>query len=278
MNKLKKIHHVDNKNNISIFLDSGAYSAYTRKKEINIDDYISYIHKNKKYLTVYANLDVIGSAEASWENQRIMEQAGLNPLPVFHPKENFKYLQKCMQYDYFCIGGIADTPVMAKRIAFLDKCFDMVCYNNKAPKNKVHGLGMTSFELMRRYPFYSVDSTAWLLAGAMGNILIPPKKNEKFVYNVNPIRLSISYKSNSKNHCQHYDTLNLEQRKNIDEYIKSKGYALGIKNVHDKHKDAGLYSSRYARLKINMEYYLDFIQTLPTWPWEFKIKKRKTLI
>ena len=87
-NKSKK------KNKVNLFLDSGAFSAFTQGAEINIVDYIAFIKKNKKYIETYAVLDVIGSAEKTWENQRIMEKAGLSPLPCFHFGEGVKWLKK----------------------------------------------------------------------------------------------------------------------------------------------------------------------------------------
>ena len=93
--------------NHSLFLDSGAYSAWTSGKELLVEDYIEYIKEHKDYIDVYANLDVIGSAEGTWENQRKMEAAGSSPLPVYHVNEPLKYLDMCMEYDYFAVGGMA---------------------------------------------------------------------------------------------------------------------------------------------------------------------------
>ena len=80
--------------NVDVFLDSGAFSAWTRGVEIDIQKYIEFIKQNQDVITVYANLDVISpgrfsmgtkeSAELTLRNQKIMEQAGLSPLPVFH--------------------------------------------------------------------------------------------------------------------------------------------------------------------------------------------------
>jgi hypothetical protein len=76
-----------------IFLDSGAFSAMSQGVHIDIVDYIAFVKQNKSKLKVYANLDVIGNAEATLKNQEIMEKAGLSPLPCFHYGEDKKYLQ-----------------------------------------------------------------------------------------------------------------------------------------------------------------------------------------
>ena len=41
------------------------------------------------------------------------------------------------------------------------------------PNVKTHAFGMTSLPLLEKYPFYSADSTGWIMVGAMGNIMTP---------------------------------------------------------------------------------------------------------
>lgn len=56
------------------FLDSGAFSAFTLGKHIDLYEYIKFCQANKEYLEVYANLDDIESYKKTEENQKIMEQ------------------------------------------------------------------------------------------------------------------------------------------------------------------------------------------------------------
>ncbi len=44
---------------VDVFLDSGAFTAWTKRVEIDIQKYIEFIKQNQDVLTVYANLDVI---------------------------------------------------------------------------------------------------------------------------------------------------------------------------------------------------------------------------
>ena len=48
-----------------IFLDSGAYSVFTGKAKITIDEYIYFLKHHKHLFWRYINLDVIGDAEQS---------------------------------------------------------------------------------------------------------------------------------------------------------------------------------------------------------------------
>lgn len=154
----------------NLFLDSGAFSAFTQKKTIDIDAYIEYIKKNKSYISVYANLDVIGDWEGTKRNQEYMEANGVNPLPVFHYKSPMEELVRLVdKYDYIALGGL--VPLAGKKkilINWLNKCFKII-YENTVKKGKrltkVHGFGVNSFLIWKMFPFYSCDATSWLMGG-----------------------------------------------------------------------------------------------------------------
>ena len=50
-----------------MFIDSGAFSAWTKGKVIDIDEYISFLNSISKYITVAASVDVIPGAPRSSE-------------------------------------------------------------------------------------------------------------------------------------------------------------------------------------------------------------------
>lgn len=142
-----------------IFLDSGAWSAFSQGVEIDIDAYCKFIHKYNHLITVYCNLDVIGSSVKTLKNQRIMESNGLKPLPVFHTGEDFKVLERyCEEYDYIGLGGL--VPYKSKKkiiIPWLVKCFKVA----RKHQAVFHGLGVTGWLLLNSFTWYSVDSSAW---------------------------------------------------------------------------------------------------------------------
>ena len=144
-----------------IFLDSGGFSAFTQGAAIDIDEYCNFIKKYEPQITHYAQLDCIGDEEGTVRNLKYMESKGLKPLPVFHFKGDFKRLEALVkEYDYICLGGLVPLskakPVL---MAHLDKCFSII-----KDKCKVHGFGMTGMDILKRYPWYSVDSTSWIEA------------------------------------------------------------------------------------------------------------------
>lgn len=160
--------------NAHLFLDSGAYSAWSRGIKINIDEYIDFIKQHKQFIHVYANLDVIGDPIATERNQRYIESKGLHPLATFHIGSPYSELERMVkEYKYIALGGLVGVP-KARRIKHLDKCFRII-----QTKCKVHGFGVGDLELMLRYPFYSVDNTNWIMGGRTGSVYRFDKKTIK---------------------------------------------------------------------------------------------------
>jgi len=157
--------------NKKFLLDSWAYTAFTQNKIINIDEYIDFIKKNKKFIWIYANLDVIWNWEATLKNQEYMEKKWLNPLPTYHlwsPIEYFKDMVK--KYDYIGLWWMVLYKNKPKKIEqFLDYCFSYILKNWY--KTKIHGWGLTNIKLVKKYPFYSIDSTKWLNGWKYNNFM-----------------------------------------------------------------------------------------------------------
>jgi len=294
---------------VDVFLDSGAYSAWTQGIEINIQDYIDFIKQHQDIIDIYANLDVISidgkrgsklTAELTLKNQKIMEEAGLRPLPVFHIGEPFEYLEYYIKrYDYIGLGGMVGVP-RNTLILWLDECFDKyICDEKGMPKVKIHGFGLTSFSLMLRYPWYSCDSTSWVITSRIGSIYVPRFKNGKWIYDENSWKISVSSRSpNKKEAGQHIDTLPPKQREIVLQYIHEKGYKLGKsrfeyvdqdhelaenerwaeKKPKDKNakrlveiiEEVGICNDYRLRDELNIIYFQDLEKTLPEWPWPFK--------
>jgi len=215
---------------VKLFLDSGAFSAWSKNVTIDLNAYMQFIQDNEQYIEVYSNLDVIGSAEGSWKNQEIMEANGFHPLPVFHLNDDVSSLYRCMEYPYFCLGGMAGRDCSENdRVQFLDSCWDIICDNkDRIPKQKVHGFGMTSLKLMLRYPWYSTDSTSWVMTSRFGSVYVPNIRDGKYVYNEDSWKVCVSQRSPSVTEVgQHFETFSAMEKKQILKYFDSKGFKLG---------------------------------------------------
>ena len=99
-----------------IMLDSGAFSVWNMGKTIDIYKYIEFIKENN--IEIYFNLDVIGDVEGTKKNQKIMEDNGLKPIPVFHYGEPFEYLDWLVKqgYTYIGIGGTVGKSVQQREM------------------------------------------------------------------------------------------------------------------------------------------------------------------
>lgn len=221
---------------ISLFLDSGAFSVKRSGGEIDIHEYIDFIKQYETWFEVYANLDVIGSAEGTWQNQLIMEAAGLNPLPCFHIFENFSYLERYVNnYEYIAIGGMARRDVTkANMVAFLDDCFSIICNKDGIPKVKVHGFGLTGISLLKQYPWYSTDSSSWMVQSRIGQIYVPYKKSDGSWDYLEDLpqkktrTIAVSSISPSASMPDaHITTISKQWRRDTMELIEEYGFALG---------------------------------------------------
>lgn len=181
-NILESYHYVKSDNMVrkirrdghTIFLDSGAYTAMTKGTVITLDEYCSYVKKHTDFIEVPAVLDAIGSAEETFKNQQEMERRGIRALPCFHYGEPEHYLEHYVaNYDYISLGGM--VPIETKQLLlWLDRIWkDYLIDKDGKAKIKVHGFGLTTEILMRRYPWYSVDSTSWVQLASRGLIYLP---------------------------------------------------------------------------------------------------------
>lgn len=149
----------------NIFLDSSAYAAFNRKNPIKIDifEYIDFIQSCDINFVNYVNLDVVYNPEETLKNQKIMEDAGLKPIPVYHWGDDISILQDYVQdYDYIGIGGTVPIGGRRKKQLSIDlrKLLDMFDTSTK----KFHLFGFTSFQGIRFLSdrVYSVDSSTWI--------------------------------------------------------------------------------------------------------------------
>ena len=147
---------------VDLLIDSGAFTAYTLGKTIDLQAYTAYLQKNAKNITAAFALDVIGDHEASLRNYRQQKAAlgkSVELIPTWHVTSPLDKLRElCQEADYVAIGGavgysaqqraLMRTLVQAHKIA-------------REYGTRLHGLGMTSNQT-RRLPWYSVDSSSWI--------------------------------------------------------------------------------------------------------------------
>ena len=265
------------------FLDSGAYSAWTRGTKIDLDEYCEFIKANCEQIDVYASLDVIpgkpGSiateqerneaAEASWRNYLYMVEEGLHPLPVYHYGEPERFLDRMLSYgcDYIGIGGLVGVPG-PRRIWWLDRVFQRLTDDAGMPIVKTHGFGMTSIPLIFRYPWYSVDSTTWIKITANGAVYLPAMRDGQFIFDEIPGIISVSDKNAKQNEGgKHGNSLSPAMRKILDRWLAECGKTY-----------AQVTESYFHRATVNVAFFRKVSELKATKPFEKTALRRGRLL
>jgi len=154
-----------------LFVDSGAFGKHGDK--VDLDSYCKFLKEYSDKIDLYANLDVIGDAEGSYRNLRKMENRGLDPLPVFHYGSNEFYLRKIIsEYDYIALGGLVPITTNKDKLKeHLDYVWEVIL--QEKPDLKVHGFGINSIDIMKRFPWYSVDASSVHVLARYGGVYTP---------------------------------------------------------------------------------------------------------
>lgn len=208
-------------NHARVFLDSGAFSAYTLGVDLRVSDYCDYIQRNTDIVRVEDGvmmasvLDGIGDPLQTYRNQLEMEYRGVRPLPCFHAGEDERYLEYYVKnYEYITLGGMVGASTKQLTI-WLDRIWGRYLTDGSGKARlKVHGFGITSVPLMERYPWHSCDSSSWIQMTAFGAIMLPQ---------YGP--MSVSEKSPSRHDAgQHASTLSEIEQDYVYRYLEEQGF------------------------------------------------------
>lgn len=198
-----------------VFLDSGAFSAFSLGISVDIGQFCDYCHENADFIDQVSVLDAIGDYKGTFHNQREMEKRGVMALPCYHYGEPYDVgLHYADNYEYITLGGL--VPISTQQmIMWLDEIFERVLTRPDGQmKCKVHGFGVTSLPVMLRYPWFSVDSSTWVQWGAFGSILLPESG----------FQINISARSSAtKQWGRHFDTFTKPQQEAIRDEIERNG-------------------------------------------------------
>jgi len=144
-----------------LFIDSGAFTAWSKEVPIDFERYYIWALRWAKLADAVATLDIIGDPKATRRNTLELRRRGLDVLDVFHVGERWAVLRRmCRERDYVALGGMVPYSSRARELKqWIAQAFKE---GEKAnPDVRFHGFGMTRFNLMRDFPWRSVDSSAW---------------------------------------------------------------------------------------------------------------------
>jgi hypothetical protein len=289
----------------SHFLDSGAFTLKTRAaqhaKETGqtyssffdskehweyLNNYATFIKENQIAIDLYANVDVMPDFEGkphpklTYRNQKYLEtEHDLTPVPVVHFGTDLKWLRKYMEegYEMIGLGGLVGNTAQDNCRQWIDRCFDLVCDgSSRLPKVKVHGFGVTVYDLLIRYPWYSVDSTSWTKVGAFGGILIPHKRRGKFIFDEQPYLMKVSMNSPDRKMLgRHFLSMSKSEQDITKEWLEFIQLPLGKFDKDGEITEVGVITHHAERRAANLHFFEQMCKSLPQYPWAFTSKRRK---
>lgn len=237
-----------------LFIDSGAFSMWTKGVEVDVDEYIKWINKRAKYIDLYGQVDAIPgnrtgvptmeevreAAQKTWENYLYMRPKMKKPeglLYTFHVGEPKEFLKQALEWTdekgkhipYIALGGMVGKPAKVRR-NFLRMCFDIIKKSSN-PNVKVHAFGMTSRDLLAEFPITSADSTSWIMVAAMGGVMT----------DLGTVMVS----NNQKNDPKHYSHLPKGDMQKFEEKVCEFGFTLD-ELAEDRNKRV-VHNARYMK-------------------------------
>lgn len=153
-------------------LDSGAFSFMAGAAAANWDEYVEryadFINRNKVKKFFELDIDkVVGYDEVKRYRKKLEMLTGEQSIPVWHKSRGVEeYRRLCDEYPYIAIGGIAIKEIRKDEYPMFAP---MITEAHKLGA-KVHGLGFTQIQLLTRYHFDSVDSSAWTTGNRFGYV------------------------------------------------------------------------------------------------------------
>lgn len=294
----------------SHFLDSGSFTLWTKAEEYAkenqcgewefydtdqfweyMDKYVDFCTTHAKGIDHMANVDVLpfrgkrtppkgfDNASLSYRNLKYLEKKGLHPVPVVHysPVVDFKWLRRYMEegYTFIGLGGLVGSTATAECKSWLSQAFDVVCGSkDNTPLVDIHGFGVTSYSLLLRYPWYSVDSTSWTKVGAYGGILVPHKRGGKFTFDEQPYLIKVSEDSpERKQHGKHLLTISKREQAIVNEWLELIDVPMG--EVGDE-ETFGVVTRHTERRVANLKFFEMMRRSVKQYPWAYRSKKRNT--
>jgi hypothetical protein len=306
----------------SLFLDSGAFSIFhvgklrhnlewydTKAFRKYMDAYAAFVRRYEYAIDYYATVDVITDSVRSMKSLKYLEEEhGLNPVPVIHNRADPKLLDYYLERGdrFIGFGGMGSMKSHEYK-RWLDRMFQHICpkSNDYKPIVKVHGFAITSWSMLTRFPWYSVDSTTYNKMAGYGWLLIPhfhggkwdfsrryhqigvcgeasPKSMKKYgkYYSNGQFRVSKSHRpvfvsptmQDGKKHIGPQDRPNREARKIVERWCDFIGIPLGDADTPGVSNTFGL------RSHSNILYFDMLRQAIPKYPARFKPSRGPTLL
>lgn len=283
-----------------LFLDSGAHSLFNEhvlgkpdsikfdwymknKCPTNLskafkrylDGYGDFVNQYREGIDHYVTVDAIYNPEISWGSFIYLRRIhSLNPIPVIHHKTPLSWIKRYI--DEGCkiigIGGMGQDSTRQDYVRWADRVFQFLCPPpHYKPVVKVHGFAVTTYGLLLRYPWWSVDSSSWAKAAGYGTLLVPHRRNRQFDFSDNPYAIGMSAASPSASiKGRHYSTLSEREQHVVQDWLNKIGIPLGTVDAKGKTVYYGVLSEYNARAVANLKFFTEMAKWLGNYPKRFK--------
>jgi hypothetical protein len=138
--------------------DSGAFSAYSQGEAIRLPDYAAWCKQWAPKLAWVAALDVIGDAQATWDNWAVFrDRHGIRSIPTLHAGGDLAWLDAYAAegVDYIGLGGL--VGVANRSFGWLVRVLRYA--RDRHPGMRFHLWGVTTRKILDALPVYSADSS-----------------------------------------------------------------------------------------------------------------------
>lgn len=287
----------------SLFMDSGAHALYnikvlnTKKGVVwgrgdfsyydltpgsefreYLAKYAAFIKEHGWAMDFYATVDAISNPELTWKIQKFLEKEhGLKPVPVIHYGADMAWIERYLDdgYTFLGIGGLGQGVGKEEYFKWGDRLFSLLCSGpDRLPCAKTHGFAMTAWDLLVRYPWWSVDSASWIKAAAFGQIYVPRLVKGEFSFDHPPYSLTVSEKSpNRKEAGKHLLTLSPAARRAVCAWLEYCGVALGTETQGEQAGEFGALTHHKPRALVNLRYFKALADSRPKWPYPLDLDR-----
>lgn len=154
-----------------ICLDNGAFSFWTKGKDVDWDNYYKWVEDLIERIEFFIIPDVIDGTEKEndnliddfhdkfYYNNRKLFRKG---IPVWHVAESLERLKTLADnFDYICFGSSGEFSELGtdKWYDRMNEAMKVVCNKDGIPQVKIHMLRCLNPKIFTKFPFYSGDST-----------------------------------------------------------------------------------------------------------------------
>ena len=170
---------------VNLFLDSGAFTVRQNGQTFDLTNYADFVEKNNDFISVAANVDV-GSVDDIHNNfLYLRKKRNLKKVfPIYQPFMPLSMLEMYLkEYQYVGLGTAGfniGAPKQRKdyEVRYMFRAHEMA---EKIGNCGFHGFAVTQTKIMKAFPWWSCDSTSWLMGAKFGKMSVFDPLTEKLV-------------------------------------------------------------------------------------------------